>query len=99
MALKKVTIKRVFVSTANKEGIAYVYKNGKNAGKPFTRVSIQTEETGDEYYATNALPGTKPTTIKEGENVLLSLTEDNGFKNWNYPTKDQMAEYIKELEG
>jgi len=97
--LKKVTISWTKSATTNKDNVPYVYKNGKYAGKPFTRVSIKTEETGEEFYATNALVGSKPTEIKVGDKLLLSLTEDNGFKNWNYPTKEQMAEYIKQLEG
>jgi hypothetical protein len=91
--VKKVTITKVFISDKNKDGVLYTYKNGDNAGRNFVRVSIKTEETGDDYYSSNTLPGSKPTQLKEGEVVLLDFTEDNGFKNFRIPTKDQLAEF------
>lgn len=102
--LKKVTIKSVKI-TDSKFGSEekYVYKKGKNAGKNFVMVTIQTNETGDDYYSTPALPGTKPTELKEGESVLLSLTETTSedgqkvFKNFNFPTKEQMVEFVNNI--
>ncbi len=102
--IKKVTISKVKIAES-KYGSdeKYVYKNGANAGKNFVMVTIQTNETGDDYYSTPALPGSKPTQIKEGESVLLSLTEtksadgEKTFKNFNFPTKEQLVEYANNL--
>jgi hypothetical protein len=101
MAIKKVTVKKVFTATENKDGVPYTYKKGKYEGKNFVRISIQTEETGDEYYASNALIGSKPTTIKEGDKLLLNFTEqvvgDKTFKNFDFPTKEQLAEFAASI--
>lgn len=97
--IKKVTVTKVFLSDKNKEGIPYAYKNGKNAGKPFTRVSIQTDKTGDDYYSTNALVDSAITKIQVGETKTLKFTEENGFKNFSFPTKDELQAYIDELEA
>lgn len=97
--IKKVTITKVFTSDKNKDGIPYTYKKGKNEGKPFIRVSIKTDKTGDDYYSTNALVDSSITKIKEGESKTLKFTEDNGFKNFAFPTKEELQQYIDELEA
>lgn len=104
MSIKKVTIKSVkmyerpFTPEGQEQKPLYTYKKGKNQGKNFVMVTIQTQETGDEFYSTPALPNSKPTTLKEGDQVVLSLTsstsEDGNkvFRNFNFPTKEQLAE-------
>lgn len=92
--LKKVKITRVFVNDCPKDSdIPYVYKKGKYEGQHFQRVAIKTEETGDEMYATNTLPGSRPTQLKEGDVVVLKLTEENGYKNFAFPTKAEQEVY------
>lgn len=102
--IKKVTIKSVkFAESKFGTTEKYTYKKGKNAGKNFQMVTIQTNETGDDYYSTPAMEGEKPLTIQEGQSLLLNFTEttsDDGqkvFKNFNFPTKDQLAEYANSL--
>lgn len=97
--IKKVTIKKVKIAESKFGSTEkYVYKNGVNAGKNFVMVTAQFEETGDNYYSTPSLPGGKPTQIKEGEVVILDLTETKSadgqkvFKNFSFPTKEQLAE-------
>lgn len=103
--IKKVTIKKVKIveSPFSKDGQPtekYVYKKGKNIGKNFVMVTIQTNETGDDYYSTPCLPTDKAAQIKEGESHLLSLTESPSadgqkvFKNFNFPTKEQLADLV-----
>lgn len=97
--LKKVTIKKVFVADKNKAGESYVYKNGKNAGKNFVRVSIQTEETGEEYYSNNCMIGSRPTKLEVGEKVLLKLVDDGDFKNFMFPTAEEMNDFINQIDS
>ena len=50
--IQKVKITRVVIQDKKKDGTPYK----TTSGKPFWRVGIQTEQTGDVYYSTNALP-------------------------------------------
>lgn len=100
--IKQVTIKSVksYERPYNKEGEEqkplYTYKKGKNQGKNFVMVTIQTNETGDEYYSTPALVGSGATKIKEGDVVILKLTETTSedgtkvFKNFNFPSNAEI---------
>ena len=104
--IKKVTIKSV-KKMDSKFGSEekYVYKKGKNIGKPFFMVTIQTEETGDDYYATPAMEGDKAMGVEIGQKLLLNFTETKSedglktFKNFNFPTKDQLANFAAEMAG
>lgn len=95
--MNKYTITKVFVATTNKDGIAYKYSKGKYEGQPFTRVSIKVEGDEENYYSANVSPTHKATTLKEGDKEFMILTEDNGFKNFRFPNKDEMADYLKNL--
>lgn len=102
--LKKVTIKSVGIKetkTVDGVEVKYVYSKGKNEGKNFVRVSIQTEETGDLYWANNAFVDSKATKLKVGDVELLDLVErqdgDNTWRDFNFPTKEQLADYAKSL--
>ena len=90
----KFKITKVFISEKNKDGIPYVFKNGKNTGKPFVRVSIKTQETGEEYYSTNAFVDSKQTKLTEGQEVILKLEEKDGFKNFGFPSSDELQEIL-----
>jgi len=109
--IKKVTINKItkYDRPYSKEGEEqkplYAYKKGSNVGKNFSMVTIQTDETGDDYYSTPAMSGDKVYNIEVGQKLLLNLTEkksDDGtkvFKNFNFPTKDQLAAYAAEMAG
>ena len=95
--LKKVTITKVYKNDKNKEGIAYSYKRGKNIGKTFSRIGIQTDETGSDTYYNNAMPTDKAFNIKEGDVDVLRLEESTAtdgsgkiFLNWSYATKKEI---------
>lgn len=88
--LKEVTVSLVVKKETNKDGIAYEFKNGPKAGTKFTRVSIKTEETGEDFYACNAEAGRPALNLEKGQKVLLDLTEENGFKNFKFPNKGQV---------
>jgi general stress protein 26 len=107
--IKKVTIKKItkYERPYSKEGEEqkplYTFKTGDNRGKNFKMVTIQTEETGDEYFSTPAMESDKAMSIEVGQKILLNFTEtksDDGtktFKNFNFPTKAQLAEYAESL--
>lgn len=93
MSIKLITIKKVFKSTENKDGVPYVYKKGKNEGKPFVRVSIASDDMGEGMYSTCVLPGERATKLEEGQQVLLKFEEKDGFKNFGFPTKGEQQVY------
>lgn len=93
MSIKLVTIKKVFLSEANKDGIPYVYKKGKNVGKPFIRVSIASDDMGEGMYSTCVLPGDRATKLTEGQEVVLKYEEKEGFKNFSFPNKGELQVY------
>lgn len=107
--IKKVTITKVtkYERPYNKEGEEqkplYTYKKGANVGKNFKMVTIQTEETGDDYYSTPAMETDKAMNIEVGQKLLLNLTEKPSpdgtkiFKNFNFPTKAQLEEYAQNV--
>lgn len=100
--IKKVTITKVFKSDKKTDGTPRVYKSGKNANKPFTQIGIKTDKTGDNIYNTNAMAGDRAMNIEEGQSLLLNFTEtpsEDGAKTWfnfNFPTKQQLAEFAEE---
>lgn len=103
--IKKVTIKKVtkYDKPFSKQGEAekplYTYKKGTNIGKNFVMVTIQTDETGDDFYSTPASEGDKAMNVEVGQKILLNLTETKSadglktFKNFNFPTKEQLAQF------
>lgn len=96
--IQKVEITRVIVQDKNtKTGQAYVTKTGK----PFWRVAIQTKQTGDAYYSTNAFAqDDRVMKLQVGDVVTVDLTEDNGFKNFTLPSKtDLLEQRVSALEA
>lgn len=104
--LNKVTIKTISVSP-NKmvDGVEVprVYSKGPNEGKSYSMYKITTEEKPGEEFSTNAMAGGKVSRLSIGEVALLSFTESQSadgqktFKNFSYPTKEQLEEYAKSL--
>jgi hypothetical protein len=97
--IKKVKLVKVSVADSKfGSDEPYVYKSGPNMGKHFQRITIQTDQTGDDYYNSNGLPGSKITQLKEGDEVILNFTEtpstdgQTTFKNFGFPSKDALAE-------
>ena len=109
MSLRKVTISSVkkydrpYAKEGEEQKPLYTYKKGKEIGKNFVMVTIQTEETGDDYYSTPASIGSKAAGIEVGQKVLLNFSETQSadgqktFKNFNFPTKDQLAAFAAEM--
>lgn len=106
--IKKVTISNVtkydkpYTKEGDEQKPLYVYKKGKNMGKNFMMVTIQANEMGDSYYSTPALLSDKAMNIEVGQSLLLNFTETTSvdgakvFKNFNFPTKDQLAAFVLE---
>lgn len=101
--IQKVTITKVFKNENKKDGTPYTISKGQHAGKTFTRIGIQTDKTGEETYYNNALATDKAMNIEVGQSLLLNLTEDKkedgsgSWYNFNFPTKDQLAEFTKAI--
>mgnify|MGYP006935472845 CR=1 FL=1 len=97
--IKKVTITKVYKSTTNKNGEAYMIKNGEFAGQPFTRIGIQTDKHGTDTYYNNAKATDKAMSLEEGQSLLLDFTEEpnadgsNTWKNFKFPTKKEIEEF------
>lgn len=99
--IKKVTITKVYKNDKKKDGSLYVIGKGKNVGQNFTRVGIQTDQHGEDTYYNNALATDKAMTIEVGQSLLLNFTDtpdgENVWKNFNFPTKAQLAEYAESI--
>lgn len=93
MSIKLITIKKVFKSTENKDGVPYVYKKGKNVGKPFVRVGIASDDMGEGVYSTCVLPGDRATKLEEGQQVVLKFEKKEDFLNFSFPSKGELQVY------
>ncbi len=97
--IKKVTITKVYKSTTNKNNEPYMIKSGEHAGKPFTRIGIKTDKTGEDVYYNNAKETDKAYNIEEGQSLLIDFIEepkDDGsgtWKNFKFPTKKEIEEF------
>lgn len=82
--------------------ITKVYKSDKDKNqnpfktktqKPFWKVAIQTEATGDEWFSCIAFrDDSREMQIKEGSAYTLLVWEDNGFKNFKIPSSSDLLE-------
>ena len=95
--MQTVKITRVFSSDTKKDtGEKYKDKNGK----PFYRVGIQTDKTGDDWYSTIAYDSNSPEMqLEEGQEVDIVFEEKNGYKNFKLPSKlDTLEKRVEKLE-
>ncbi len=97
--IKKITIKKIFKSTENKDGVPYVYKKGKNIGKAFVRVSIASDDMGEGMYSTCVPPLDRATKLEEGQELVLKYEEKEGFKNFSFPNKGELQVYEDLTKG
>lgn len=91
-------ITRVAVSDTKKDtGQKFVDKNGK----PFWRVGIQTEQTGDVWHSTICYdPKDSAMNLEQGQEVELVLEKNGDFNNFKMPSKLQLLEKrVEVLEG
>ena len=100
--IQKVKILKVFKSDKNKDGVPYTIKQGQYAGQSFTRIGIQTDKTEQNTYYTNAKANDKAISIEEGQSLLLNLYEEPGtegrtWKNFKFPTKDELAKFAESV--
>jgi hypothetical protein len=98
--LKRVTITKVYNNPTNKDGVPYSYKKGTNMGKNFSRIGIQTDETGEATYYNNAMETDRAFKVEVGQTDVLRLEEtpaadgsDKVFHNWSYATKKEIEAY------
>lgn len=96
--IKQVTLVKVYKNETKKDGTPYEIKNGKDAGKKFTRVGIQAEGIEGTYY-NNARLDSREINLEEGQSYLLKLYEEKSkdgstiFKNFKFPTKAELEVY------
>lgn len=90
-------ITKVYKSEKNKAGDAFVDKNGK----PFWKVAIKTEATGDKYYSCLAFREDDAVMkLTEGSSHTLLVWEENGFDNFKVPSKtDLLEDRVNALEN
>lgn len=99
MSIKLVTIKKVFKNTENKDGVPYIYKKGRNVGKPFVRIGIASDDMGEGIYSTCVLPEDRATKLEEGQQLILKFEEKEGFKNFSFPSKGELQVYEELTKG
>lgn len=99
--MKEYTITRVFIDTEKKdkatgEMVPLITKTGK----PFWKVTIKTEETGDAYYSSLVFEeSAAELKLVSGQKVGLILTEENGFKNFKLPERiDEIDARLTKVE-
>jgi len=95
---KTITTKvtKFYQSDKNKDGILFKDKNGK----PFWKVAIKTEATGDKYYSCLAFRADDAVMkMAEGSAYTLLVWEENGYANFKIPGKiDLLEDRVKALE-
>lgn len=89
--MQKVTLKKVYSTDTDKEGNKLMGKNGK----PYTRMSIQTEEHGDRWISGFQNASNKE--WKEGDTVELVVEEKGEYLNFKVPNKSDAK--VGELEA
>lgn len=96
MTPQKVKLTRVFSSDKDKNGKTFVTKTGK----PFWKVAIQTDRTGDVWYSTMCFRQDAPEMgLKEGDEVTVILEKNGQWNNFKLPTKIDLLEIrVKDLE-
>lgn len=82
-------ITKVFKNDKKKDGTPLLDKNGK----PFWKVAIKTEATGDQWYSCLAFRNDDAVMrINEGAAYTILVWEENGFSNFKIPTKTDLLE-------
>lgn len=82
--MEHVTITKLFITDKNRDGKPFKDKNGK----PFWKISIKTDKTGNDWYSSLAFKqDDELLQLKEGDEKLLTFTEEEGYKNFKLPSK------------
>lgn len=98
--METLTLTKVYRSTTKKDGTPLVTK----AGKPYERVSIQAEETGDTWVS--GFGNDKNKVWAEGDKIQVLLEKSGDFTNFKMPNAnpsraefDDLVKRIELLEG
>ncbi len=82
-------VTKIFKSDKNKLGQPFLDKNGK----PFWKVGILTEATGEQWYSSLAFRADDQVmNMKEGSAYTLLIWQDGSFFNFKIPTKTDLLE-------
>lgn len=97
MTPQKVKITKVFKSDKGKDGKAFVSKNGK----PFWKVGILTDRTGEEWYSTVSFRNdSAEMNLKEGDEVAVIFETNGQYKNFKIPSRLDLLELrVQALEN
>jgi hypothetical protein len=89
-------ITKVYKSNKGKDDKAFISKNGK----PYWKVAIKTDRTGEDWYSTIAFKEDEPVMkLAEGDEKTLILDTNGEYKNFRIPTKlDYMEARIVKIE-
>lgn len=82
--MQNTIITKVFISDSGKDGKKFIAKNGK----PYWKVGIKTDRTGDQWYSTIVFREDDPAKLlKEGDERVLILEKNGEYFNFRVPTK------------
>jgi hypothetical protein len=90
-------VTKVFKSDKKKDGSPYVTKKGK----PFFKIGIKTDKTGEDWYSCLAFETTsKEYNLKEGDECQFLFELKDGNKNFKIPTiADLMQQELVEIRN
>lgn len=90
----KVKIVKAVITDKNKDGSPCMA-----AGKPVRRIGIQTEQHSNTWLTcTLWRSGQKEENLKEGQEVEINYTENNGFRNFTIASKtDKLEEEVRDI--
>lgn len=87
--MQHATVTKVYISNKSKEGREFKDKNGK----PYWKVAVKTDKTGEDYYSCLAFKDNDPILdLKEGDEKIFVFTEENGYKNFKLSSRLDILE-------
>ncbi len=96
--ISQAKVTRIVIKATDKDGKPYLTK-GSN--KPYSKVGIQTDKTGDEWYSTLSFKADdKEALLKAGdEKIFVFETNEGGYKNFRLASKlDLLEARVEKLE-
>jgi hypothetical protein len=93
----KVIITKVFVSEKSKDGKPFVDRNGK----PYKKISIQTDIHGTQWLSCLSFKDTDPVrNLSEGQSADIIIEQSGQYLNFSLPSRlDLLEARVAELEN
>ena len=86
-SMTKITIEKVFTSSASKEGKPFL---DRFTQQPQIKVSLLTKEYGKTYLSNFVKTGDPSLAWKQGDVVDVLVEEKNGYTNWRHPKQGEL---------